>query len=362
MDIDIILEPDVSPQAMAELAVAAEQLGIRAIWSSNYHMHYAAFLALSLASPATSKIQLGILAVSPWEMHPLKMANAILTLNEMSNGRAIIGVSGGGGVLGAIAWRARNDGPGWPVIDPLTRKAEPDRRLRATRECIEILQHARSGKFAMGYEGGVFEIRRPWGMAWAKADGPVIYNCASGPQMIRLGARIAEGIQLSDYTPDMMPHAMQNVTAGLAKRETPINDFRVGNFWAWHIKADAEASMYEARRELIWRGAVVGMIKDDLLPHLHDESEYELLRANWDNIRTAFRDRSGDIKGVPLELVHRLIAGMASAGGLDAIDGEIERFRKFAASGLTELSIRLFDDPMDGLKLLGEKVLPALRQ
>jgi alkanesulfonate monooxygenase SsuD/methylene tetrahydromethanopterin reductase-like flavin-dependent oxidoreductase (luciferase family) len=361
MDIDIILEPDVSPQQLAELAVEAEKLGVRALWSSNYHMHYDAFLALSLATQATSRIQLGVLAVSPWEMHPLKMANAMLTLNEMSNGRAIVGVSGGGGVLGAIAWRARNEGPGWPHFDPVTRKAEPDRRLRATRECIEVLQQARSGKFSMGYDGGVFEIRRPWGMAWAKADGPAIYSCASGPKMIQMGARIADGIQFSDFTPDMLPAAMENVRAGLAKRAAPIADFRIGNFWAWHIKQDKDASLYEARRELIWRGGVVGMIKEDLMPHLHDEAEFELLRDNWDNFRIAFRDRSGNIKGVPEELVHRLIAGMASAGGLDAIDREVERYQAFAAGGLTELSLRLFDDPMDGLKLLGERVLPALR-
>jgi alkanesulfonate monooxygenase SsuD/methylene tetrahydromethanopterin reductase-like flavin-dependent oxidoreductase (luciferase family) len=198
-------------------------------------------------------------------------------------------------------------------------------------------------------------------MAWAKAPGPVIYNCASGPKMIELGARLAEGIQFSDFTPDMLPHAMEHVSKGMTEREQPVDDFRIGNFWAWHIKEDKEASMYEARRELIWRGAIVGMIKDDLMPHLHDESEYKLLRDNWNNIRTAFRDRSGDIKGVPQELVHRLIGGMASAGGLDAIDAEIERYREFAAGGLTELSLRLFDNPMHGLKLIGERVLPALR-
>ena len=54
MDIDIILEPDVSPQQLAELAVEAEKLGIRAVWSSNYHMHYDAFLALAPAAMATS--------------------------------------------------------------------------------------------------------------------------------------------------------------------------------------------------------------------------------------------------------------------------------------------------------------------
>ena len=136
MDIDIILEPDVSPQQMTELGVEAERLGIRALWSSNYHMHYDAFLALAPVAAATSRIILGPLAISPWEMHPLKMANAVLTLNEMSKGRAMIGVSGGGNILGALGWKARNDGPGWPTVDTATRKGEPDRRLRAMRECI----------------------------------------------------------------------------------------------------------------------------------------------------------------------------------------------------------------------------------
>ena len=78
------------------LAVEAEKLGIRALWSSNFHYHYDAFLALAPAASATSKIILGVLAVSPWETHPLKIANAMLTLNEMANGRAMIAVSGGG--------------------------------------------------------------------------------------------------------------------------------------------------------------------------------------------------------------------------------------------------------------------------
>jgi 5,10-methylenetetrahydromethanopterin reductase len=85
---------------MAELAVEAEKLGIRALWSSNYHQHWDGFLSLAPAVAATSKILLGPLAVSPWELHPLKLANTLLTLNEMSQGRAMVAV--GGGVLGAI--------------------------------------------------------------------------------------------------------------------------------------------------------------------------------------------------------------------------------------------------------------------
>jgi alkanesulfonate monooxygenase SsuD/methylene tetrahydromethanopterin reductase-like flavin-dependent oxidoreductase (luciferase family) len=361
MDIDIILEPDITPAQHAELAVEAERLGIRALWSSNYHMHYDAFLALAPAAMATSKILLGPLAVSPWEMHPLKMANAILTLNEMSNGRAMIAISAGGGLLGAMGWRASNDGPVWPYQHAVKRTSEPDRRVRGMRECIEILDIARSDGFSMGYDGGLFVIRRPFGMAWAKSPGPLLIGCASGPQMIRMCGRLADGIQFSDFTVDMMPEAMENVRAGLAKREQPIDDFRIGNFWAWHIKKDRAASMYEARRELIWRGAIIGQIREEIRPHCQSDDEVQLIIDNWESLRIAFRSRSGKIDGIPEDLLNRLIHGMSSAGDRSDIDHEIERYQQFADSGLTELSIRLFDDPMEGLKMIGEHVLPALR-
>jgi hypothetical protein len=59
--------------------------------------------------------------------------------------------------------------------------------------------------------------------------------------------------------------------------------------------------------------------------------------------------------------VNNLIAGLSSAGDENDIDRELERYRAFAGSGLTELSIRLFDNPMEGLQLIGKHVLPALR-
>ena len=365
MDIDIILEPDLSPAQVAEIGVEAERLGIRALWSSNYHMQYDAFLSLAPVAAATSKLIIGPLAVSPWEMHPLKMANTLLTLNEMSNGRAMIGVSAGGGLLGALGWRASNDGPVWPFQDPVRRTYEPDRRVRGMRECIEVLNIARSGKFAMSYDGGLFVIRRPFGMAWAKAPGPLIYGCASAPQMIRMAARIADGLQFSDFTPAHLPEAMQHIRAGLAKRESSgavaAGDFRIGNFWAWHIKKDREVSMYEARRELIWRGAIIAQKREDIRPFCHDESEVDLVIDNWEELRLAFRTRSGKIESLPNDLVERLIHGMSSAGDLGDIDREIERYKQFAAGGLTELSIRLFDEPWEGLKMIGEHVLPAFR-
>ncbi|MEJ2138390.1 MAG: LLM class flavin-dependent oxidoreductase [Gammaproteobacteria bacterium] len=361
MDIDIILEPDLSPAQIAALAVEAEKLGIRALWTSNYHQHWDCFLALAPAAAATSKILLGPLAVSPWELHPLKMANALLTLNEMSGGRAMIAVGGGGGVLGAIGWRAATGGTIWPGYHPVKKTRYPDRRVRGVRECIEILKQARSGEFSRGYDGGTFVISRPFIMQWAESPGPLLYSCSSGPQMIRMGARTADGIQVSDFTVDMLADARANIKAGLAKRDDAPNNFRFGNFWAWHIKEDKDASMYEARRELIWRGAVIGKEEEILMKFLHDHDELELVMDNWDNFRKASWTRSGQIDGVPEDVVNRMIAGLSSAGDMGDLEVELERFRQMKAGGLTELSLRLHDDPLDALKLIGTHVLPAVR-
>ena len=360
MDIDLILEPDMSPDQVAELAVAAEGVGIRALWTSNYHQHWDCFLALAPAARATSKILLGPMALSPWEMHPLKMANALLSLNEMSSGRAMVAVSGGGGVLGAMGWRCETDGPVWPPTHPVSKTRFPDRRVRGVRECIEILRQARSGEFAKGYDGGTFVVARPFVMTWATSPGPLLYSCSSGPQMIRMGARCADGIQLSDFTVDRVPEALERVRGALAKREPSADDFRVGNFWAWHLKKDRAASLKEARRELIWRGAVIGREAHILRKFLHDDAELSLVMENWASFRKANLTRSGVIEDIPEDIVDRLIDGLSSAGDLSNLDAEIKRFKDFKAAGLTELALRLHDDPMDALEIIGQHVLPAI--
>jgi alkanesulfonate monooxygenase SsuD/methylene tetrahydromethanopterin reductase-like flavin-dependent oxidoreductase (luciferase family) len=359
MDIDIILECDVSPSQVAELAVEAEKLGVRALWTSNYHQNYDGFMSLMPAALVTSRILLGPLAVSPWELHPLKMANALLTLNEASNGRGMVGISGGGGVLGSIGWKIHKDGPVWPVRDKIKGNRYPERRVRGLQECIEILNLARGGKMAFSYEGEIFQIVRPFNHDWAKAEtGPHIIGCCSGPMMIRTGARIADGIQLSDYTIEMMPDAMKNVNKGFENREWPADNFRIGNFWAWHIKEDKAASFREARRELIWRGAIAAKYEHHIRPHVDSDDEVQVIIDNWESFFKAFWSRSGEIDNVPEETVNKLIAGMSSAGDLNDVDREMERFTAFAGSGLTELSVRLFDNPMDGLKLIGRHVMP----
>ena len=346
MDIEIILEPDLHPNEIAEIAVKAEEYGVRALWSSNYHQNWDAFMSLVPAAQKTSKILLGPLAISPFEMHPLKMANSLLTLNEMSEGRAIIAVGAGGGTLGAMG-------------------EKPFRIIRAVREALEIIIMASQKKLNIKYEGEIFKVTRPFmqGFTWAKTDRPKVYTCSTEEQMLRLGGQYADGLQMSDVALPMLNEAMKNIQVGLSKREESVEDFRIGNFWAWHIKKDREESMKEARRELIFRGSLLPPFS---LHHFLTDEEAQIVIDNYNagannEFAKAYISRSGVIENVPEELVNKLIDDLSSAGDMSDINKELERFYQFKEAGMTDLSIRLFDDPWDGLKIIGEKVLPALK-
>jgi 5,10-methylenetetrahydromethanopterin reductase len=345
MQLEIILEPDLTPGQVAEIAIAAENYGFRALWHSNYHQNPDPFVALVPAALATKKILLGALAVSPYEIHPLKIGNALLTLNEISQGRAMVAIGGGGSVMGAIGMK----------LDP---KAQ--RIVRSVREATEIVKSVVSGKFCQGYQGEVFKVTRPFKHGWAKSPRARVLTCSTGEQMLRMAGRVADGTQMSDVTPEKIDHHMRALRAGLAERKSPAQDFRAGNFWAWHIKEDREKSMYEARRELVFRGELLPP-KYDMLPYVTPE-ERQLVIDKWQNFAKAFWTRSGVIEDVPPSIVERLIAACSSAGGLVDIEQQIERFRVFEKAGLTELSIRLFDEPMAGLKILAEHVLPKFER
>ena len=84
-----------------------------------------------------------------------------------------------------------------------------------------------------------------------------------------------------------------------------------------------------------------------------------LVIDHWDSFMKSYWTRSGNIEGVPDVIVNHLIAELSSAGTIGDLETELERYRQFEATGLTDLALRLFDDPMAGLKLIGEHVVPA---
>ncbi|MBL8224430.1 MAG: LLM class flavin-dependent oxidoreductase [Chromatiales bacterium] len=335
MDIDLILEPDLTPAQIAELGVLAEQYPFRAIWIENYVRARDPFLSAVPLALATSRLKVGIVVVSGYEMHPLKMANALLTLNEYCHGRAMLTVGGGGE---------------WPGV----MQVGYGRRIQGFREAADIVTAAVSGK-VVNYPGQVYKSRG-YVAHWHRERPPLVYGGATGPRMLRAAAHACDGTMLSDIALPMLDKPLATIRDALAAEGRDPAAFRISNFVAWHVKEDRAASLREARRELMLRG----WLEREWLEPLLSRDDVEFVMAHKQAFLQAFRDRSGDIKGVPDPVVDALVEGLSCAGDLRDLDRHTERLREFARHGLTEVALRIHDDPADSIRMLGERVLPRL--
>ncbi len=102
MDIDIVLDSQLPSARLTELGLLAEQHGIHAVWCASYLDGRDPFGNLAELARASSRIRLGPIALSPYELHPFRIAMALLTLNELCPGRAQAIIGGGGEVVMAL--------------------------------------------------------------------------------------------------------------------------------------------------------------------------------------------------------------------------------------------------------------------
>jgi alkanesulfonate monooxygenase SsuD/methylene tetrahydromethanopterin reductase-like flavin-dependent oxidoreductase (luciferase family) len=244
-------------------------------------------------------------------------------------------------------------GGGGAVLQAIGGKRE--RMIRRARECLEILKGASPGRM-MNYDG---EIYKAWGYQpkWYTDQPPLVYFGSNHPQSRKLSAQLADGLITSDFVVPLMKEFIARTHEELRAVGRSPADFRISNFWAWHIKKDAAASMAEARRELMLRG----WLGEQYFAPFLDPDEVKLMRAHEQDFLNAFLRGTDVIENVPYALVTKMIRNISFAGGLEQIEPAIETLQAFAAAGLTEIAIRVHDDPADAIRLIGERVIPALR-
>jgi 5,10-methylenetetrahydromethanopterin reductase len=175
----VIPSVNIMPEApvgrIVEVARAAEALGFRRCWV--YDEGLAArdvFVVLAAIAAATTRIGIGTGITNPYTRHPAQTAAAIAALDELSGGRAFMGVGAGGSL----------------TLDPLG--IERPRPLRSVREMIvtarALLDGGRvdhAGEFTL--RGAVLDHGR---------SGIEIWLAGRGPKMLTLGGEVADGVML----------------------------------------------------------------------------------------------------------------------------------------------------------------------
>ena len=336
MKIDVILEAGLPADRIEALGQLAERYGIQTLWVASFPSRRDPIPALALLSRCTTKIRLGTLPMSPWEVHPLRIADQLLTLNELSGGRATILIGG----LGHSVTRVTG--------------LEPVRRVTAVRDTLRILKGLRPDAM-LHYEGELYTLKN-YQAEWVTQPPPRVYAGATFHKMMRMAAGVADGTMMSDVPLQRMPEVKGWASEGLARSGRQRADFRMNNFMAWHVKADRAAAVAEARRELIWRGLLMTWFTELFL----DPADAAMVEEKRPAFLQAFLQRSSRIEGVPEPVIEKLVENMTLTGDLRDIDRIAGHLRALEAAGLDEVALRLHDDPEEGLRLIGERLMPAL--
>ena len=164
---------------VAAQAQAAEAGGASTLWIACHLFLRDPVTTAALALAATKKIRIALMAMSPYSTHPVYIAMAAASLDEMYPGRVIL-------CLGAGA-----------PADLKAAGIESPKPLVAIGEAVKICRQLFAGEMA-GFEGQMFRVagRR---LVNGGRNIPIVI-AASRPNMLKLAGRQSDGVLISAAT------------------------------------------------------------------------------------------------------------------------------------------------------------------
>ena len=98
-------------------------------------------------------------------------------------------------------------------------------------------------------------------------------------------------------------------------------------------------------------------------PYIHDvvsPEEAAEIAKHYPAFVRAYR-KTDNIEGPPRALVDKIVERGVTACAASEIDGQIERFQAMGAAGATGVALCLYNDPAGAIRVIGERVVPALK-
>jgi 5,10-methylenetetrahydromethanopterin reductase len=327
--VSIAFQTDHPLAAYGPLAAAAERHGFDVVSVYNDLLYQPAWLPLHEIARATRRVALGPAAVNPFLCHPLTLAGNAALLDEASGGRAYLGLARG-------AW-----------LDFLG--VQPPRPVRALREAFECVRHLLRGS-REPYRGEVFRLAGGDSLRWSVARPELPFLLGSwGRATIRACiAQVAEVKVGGTANPELVPRYRAELDAAAAAVGRKPGEVGLAVGCVSVVDRDGRAARDRARRKA---ALYLGVIAE-LDPTLGVEPE-RLAR-----IRAAAAVY--DFAGAAREIPDTLLARVALAGTPEEIAAQADALYA-AGVDRVEFGTPHGLDEAEGLRLLGEAVLPALR-
>jgi len=218
------------PDRLVALARLCEDAGFHRFGVADWRFHHDPFVVMTACLRATSRLEVASLVTDPYVRHPSLTACALATMDDLSRGRAVLGI--GGGLEQPAFWDQE--------------RAHP---MAAVREAVEVCRRMFAGE-EVTFAGRVIRVEgaklafRPY-----RHDLPVLV-AARGKRMIELAGEIADVVHLASFFLDIDHHReeLEHVRIGARRGGRRMGTFEIDISMPCSVADDREAARRAARR------------------------------------------------------------------------------------------------------------------
>ncbi|MEU9691783.1 LLM class flavin-dependent oxidoreductase [Amycolatopsis japonica] len=292
------VEASRGPRETLDFVLEAEKLGLDECWVAEAWGSDAPSVLGYLAA-RTERIRLGSGIIQLGTRTPVAIAQAALTLSELSEGRFVLG-------LGASGPQVIEGLHGVPFARPLTRM----------RETVAIIRQAFAGE-KIAFSGKEFEIplpgeSRPMRLSTAPNPDIPIHLATLSPKLLELTGEIADGWLGTSFVPEGAQAYFSHLDAGLAKAGRTRADLEVcqGAEVAFAKDEDELRGMVASRKaELAFSLGGMGSAKTNFYNNAYS-------RQGWAEAAAAVRERwqAGDREGAAALVTDEMVLGTTLIG------------------------------------------------
>ncbi len=323
-----------------DLIREADRLGVYAVWTSE-SWGSDAITPLAWIGAQTERIHLGTAIMQMPARTPAATAMTAATLDQLSNGRFLLGL-GLSGPQVVEGWH------GQPYGKPLGK----------TREYVSIVRSALRRQGALTHDGDHYQIPYQGAdatglgkplkmMLHPRADMP-IYLAAIGPKNVELAAEIADGWLPIFFAPERYAETYQaQVDAGLAKAGKTIAEFDIAPSVPVAVRDDLETCWNQFKPMLaLYIGGMGAKGKNFY---------YDLAcRYGYEEAATTIQDLY--LEGKRIEAIAAVPNGLVDAVSLCGSKERVrDRLALWQSSPITTLNMMLYD--LESLHAMAELVL-----
>ena len=298
------------------------------------------YAMMTIAALSTHRIHIGHGVTNPFTRHPSVTASATATINELSGGRAFVGI-----------------GAGFSSMMTMGMKARP---MSEFRETVQFIKRYTAGQ-EVEYAGAKMHSE------WSRRQVPV-YMASTGPRSVKMAGEIADGVMLLGIHPEMAKWNLEQLEKGASEAGRDLSEIDI---WARTLVYVA-SSKEEARREVASYAATCAceMYRSLLRRNTPeaDDLRRRLERAEpglvdeLKKVYESFDPYQHEVTDAPHSEVvtQRVIDSFLMTGTPDDICHQIERLQSL---GFDNISTVLFTviDKKGMMREIAETVMPRFR-